>query len=197
MKICDVLHEIEQSYRFDPAKAKEKIEDSHPLGDVYTTVNGWGYVQSGYDWLRFSLNHLSKLKRGKLNFDESLVREEYDRQHALAALRKILLPGSKVYTITRSHARRGAIIAVLVLVICGDEEEGCIKTKINNLSDQACAAIDFKWSNDSIVASGWGQVVNRLSFALHGYEDKGENPDLRAPTQYSFKAGHSLIEVPI
>jgi hypothetical protein len=67
-----VKHERIKGKDFDYHTAKKLEYSSHPLGTVHYSEAGgnYGYVQSGYDWLRFSLKDLPKFyARTKANSD--------------------------------------------------------------------------------------------------------------------------------
>lgn len=54
-----VRHTILPKGIIDHHRADSKIEDKHPLGDVYV-FGKYGYVANGGGWLRFLVAHLSK-----------------------------------------------------------------------------------------------------------------------------------------
>lgn len=56
-----VRHAIVPANTLDCAKAERKIANTHPLGDVYV-LGDHGYVQSGYDWLRFPVEQLNVIR---------------------------------------------------------------------------------------------------------------------------------------
>lgn len=112
----------------------------------------------------------------------------------LQQLREWMPPGTTVYTVKRHTDRSGIGHVVAVLIV--------IDGKIKNISGWICETINRKWdSRDGLWTGSEFDLVQKLSYVLHGEKDKGVPkkyrgeywPGPKATTPRSYRAGYSLI----
>jgi hypothetical protein len=121
-----------------------------------------------------------------------MVMSEIEKHQKCMLAKSYLLPllphGSTIYTMLlhRSRNRMKGVVAVLIVV------DGEIK----NISGSVSSLLGRKWDDrDGIWVSNQFDVINSMSYVLHGYDDKGKiNPDKphKKATARRFKAGHTF-----
>ena len=114
---------------------------------------------------------------------------EQFKKNALVYLRKRLRVGSTVYTVRTKQTRRGGAEHAVLIVTGG---------KIKNVSSVVTDLLDWHWAdNDAVAHSSAFDIVQQMSYALHGYESAGRGRKLGpvpvVPTPKHFKAGYSLV----
>lgn len=118
------------------------------------------------------------------------------RDEAATKLRKILPPGSTVYT-TLLHVSRSGMTRHIGLIV--------IRNNVpDNISGRVARVLGMTFHHDGgVVASGGGMdmgfhLVNNLSYALHGMQHMGDGarPDTQGrpfkPRRGHFHAGYTL-----
>lgn len=123
--------------------------------------------------------------------------KEDQKAEALARLRELCPPGTKVWTVLRSVARSGMSRGIDCYVFEADEAGNVSKAWLSWYMGRA--GIGGRWNDKSecLTVGGCGMdmgyyVVNCLSYALHGMEDKGVDAHGRNTDQDNYRAGYSL-----
>ena len=122
--------------------------------------------------------------------------KEQEREEAIKYLRKMIRPGTEVYTLIRHVSRSGM-----------SRDISCFIVKAHSICTidwHVQRVLDYPFSkNQGIKVGGCGMdmgyhVVNSLSYALHGMKDRGdgareENQGRPYPPRPGhFRAGYSL-----
>lgn len=124
--------------------------------------------------------------------------QEIRRAEALKMLRKLCPPGTTIYTVLRHVSRSGMQRRIDLYVIRKNQPVW--------LSGYAGVVLEMRLGKhgDGLVTDGCGMdmgfdLVHNLSYALHGYENKG--PDAHKavclgvpfePSRTQYRAGYSL-----
>lgn len=123
--------------------------------------------------------------------------KEREREEARATLRKLLPPGSRVYSILRNVSRSGMRREIDFYAFGADGP--------TYLTGYMATALDYSRSRaGAMLVSGCGMdvayhVVHSLSYALHGMADVGEDAQEAGrrgrpfgPSADQYRAGYSL-----
>lgn len=122
-----------------------------------------------------------------------------ERADAIAHLRRLCRPGTRVYTTVRHVARSGMSRRIAVFVVVAGE--------IRDVSYRVATAIGWQFRGEAVVVNGCGMdmgfhLAHSLSYALHGRVDRGDDaagasargvPFTPRPRHY--RAGYSLLHV--
>jgi hypothetical protein len=124
-------------------------------------------------------------------------KDDAEKQEAITELRKLCLPGTTVYTITRHVARSGMYRAIDAYVM--------VRNSPVRISFDAARACGFRYDHkhEGVSMSGCGMdmgfhLVNTLSYALHGMKSKGDGAKPEnaghpfTPRRGHYRAGYSL-----
>jgi hypothetical protein len=123
--------------------------------------------------------------------------QQQEKEGARAELRRLLPPGSVVYCLLRHVSSSGMVRSISLYTIKRNEPVF--------LTGYVCVALGLKRDKyDGATVHGCGMdmgfhLVQTLSYALHGYEPKGEGalPENAGrpymPKRNSYRAGYSLV----
>ena len=109
------------------------------------------------------------------------------RLNVVQELQKRLKHGQTIYTVVRKTNRAGTGRLVSLLVVRNRE--------IIDITSSVATATQRHWEDGGIWTSSPFDLVQQLSFSLHGYEGKGKGsnaPCHAVATKDSFKAGYTF-----
>lgn len=129
-----------------------------------------------------------------------MTKKEHEQEKARESLRKMIPPGTTVYTMIKSVSRSGMSRKINAYIIRDNEPVW--------ISPMVAKAVGYRFDDktESIVVEGCGMdmgfhLVNSLSYALHGVAEHGECeiptgysqcPGMNNPTPEHYHAGYSL-----
>jgi hypothetical protein len=130
---------------------------------------------------------------------------ERDRDECREVLRKLLPPGSTVYTVLKHVSSSGMLRHISLCIAVLDERTG--KPVIEDISWRVAQLLNYRRAdNGGLKVSGAGMdmgyhLVNTLSYALHGYESQGKGREAEERREFfgsrntdpeNYRAGYSL-----